>query len=61
MGQNMAYCRFRNTVVALTECIGALAEISDAHELSDEERKAALVLYELCGYYMTDHNNLDGV
>lgn len=48
--ENMAYCRFENTLASLRECKGALEDGGrfPLKELSDSERLAAIRLLELC-------------
>lgn len=46
---NMSYCRFRNTVIDLTDCLDALGEVDyDLTKLSADEEKAARRLIEIC-------------
>ncbi len=45
---NMAYCRFQNTLADLRDCEDALDEMWDLSELSEEERKAAKRLIQVC-------------
>ena len=46
---NMSYCRFRNTVIDLVDCLRALEEIDfNISELSEDEAEAACRLIELC-------------
>ena len=46
---NMSYCRFRNTVSDLDDCLRALEEIDfNISELSEDEAKAACHLIEIC-------------
>lgn len=52
---NMSYCRFRNTLSDLVDCYMAMEEIANnggvddyGDELSLEEKKAAIKLYDLC-------------
>ena len=51
---NMVYCRFRNTLEALQECLDTLDE--PGHEYpSDEEREAARRLFWLCAQMVADY------
>lgn len=43
---NMSYCRFRNTLLDLTDCYENFHE--DEGELSKEERSARRKIVELC-------------
>lgn len=52
---NMSYCRFRNTLGDLNDCLGALQEIIDnngvdqyGEKLDLKERWAARDMYDLC-------------
>lgn len=49
---NMSYCRFHNTLIDLEDCNGALLDFLDNDEAdaisSDEERRKAKQLIELC-------------
>lgn len=46
---NMSYCRFRNTVKDLQDCVDFLCESGDPlADLSDEEKRAAKRLFKLC-------------
>lgn len=58
---NMDYCKFENTLEALTECLDAF----DSNGLSEEESKARLQLLEVCksiaSQYTKEYlNDLDG-
>lgn len=44
---NMSYCRFRNTLADLQDCYDALNE-NGIDELSDEEKRAAIKLINIC-------------
>ena len=53
---NMGYCRFENTLAALRECRDALSESSDPMaELSEQERKSAIILLVLCWKLAADY------
>lgn len=47
---NMSYCRFQNTLSALDDCYDALYNElnADLDNLSDEEKRAAKELINLC-------------
>ena len=46
---NMSYCRFRNTLEDLQDCVSALNEIAEgAEELSFEEKRAAKAMLQVC-------------
>jgi len=48
---NMAYCRFENTYSDLEDCVRSLGEKS-LEELSDQEKKFAEAMRELCEEYL---------
>lgn len=48
---NMSYCRFRNTLNDLEDCVYALEDI-DLKDLSDEELWAAKRMRNLCEEYI---------
>jgi hypothetical protein len=47
----MAYCRFENTYSDLEDCVRSLGEKS-LEELSDQEKKFAEAMRELCEEYL---------
>ena len=57
---NMSYCRFQNTLTDLRDCADALDEgcldqpLHSVEALSDEERRAAKSLLELCTRLASD-------
>lgn len=51
---NMSYCQFQNTLGDLQDCYETLNEKS-LDELSDEERKAAKQLIQLCDRIAGDY------
>jgi hypothetical protein len=50
----MSYCRFQNTLADLEDCNDALYEINP-QDLSNQERRAALEMKELCELFLEDH------
>lgn len=50
----MSYCRFRNTAIALADCVYTLEDILDGvkERLSEEEHNASERIYELCKDYI---------
>ena len=46
---NMSYCRFRNTLGDLRDCVNALEE---GAEMSYEERNAAQSMRDMCERYL---------
>ena len=53
---NMAYCRFRNTLLDLQDCQRALYSMRNYRtELSEEELEAALALFRLCELLADDY------
>ena len=48
---NMSYCRFENTYKDLQDCVHSL-EIKSLEELSDQEKKFAKAMRELCEEYL---------
>ena len=48
---NMAYCRFENTYSNLKDCVDSL-EVKNLEELSDQEKKFAEAMRELCEEYL---------
>jgi hypothetical protein len=49
---NMSYCRFRNTLVDLRDCLAALRYADGFTDVdSPEEREAAQQLYEMAGTF----------
>ncbi len=44
---NMSYCRFRNTLADIRDCLDAVTDLCSKAELSPEEREAAEELAEL--------------
>ncbi len=58
MSVNMSYCRFRNTLAALRECVEELdADGNPFAQLGDEERKAAKRLIRLCRDLADDYEH----
>lgn len=59
---NMSYCRFHNTLIDLNDCESALNEfINDDENVisSDEERRCAKKLIELCQYIAENYTAED--
>jgi uncharacterized protein YjiS (DUF1127 family) len=57
---NMSYCRFRNTLGDLNDCLDALEDIGgDLSELGDEEAAAAKRLIEMCRQIADDYGSDD--
>ena len=48
---NMTYCRFENTYSDLEDCVSSL-ESKNLEELSDQEKKFAKAMRELCEEYL---------
>jgi len=48
---NMSYCRFENTYKDLQDCVRSLGKKS-LEELSDQEKKFAKSMRELCEEYL---------
>ena len=50
---NMSYCRFRNTLGDLRDCVSALDTVSTGDELlSYEEARAAKAMLQVCQEYI---------
>jgi hypothetical protein len=57
---NMSYCRFRNTLADLRDCVSALSEFCDVQkELSEEEYAAFKRLAKLCRSVADDYADED--
>lgn len=59
---NMSYCRFHNTLIDLNDCESALDEFINEGEntiSSDEERRCAKKLIELCRYIAENYQESD--
>ena len=54
---NMSYCRFRNTLADLRECLDWLSE-HEPDELKDEERAAFRKLVNLCAQIADDYRDM---
>lgn len=56
---NMSYCRFQNTLMDLQDCQEVLDEmtVEEAGKLSDEERRAATKLVNMCRQIGFDADN----
>ena len=49
----MSYCRFRNTLGDLQDCVSALNEVTvGAEELSFDEKRAAKSMLQVCREYI---------
>ena len=53
----MSYCRFRNTLADLRECLDWLSE-HEPDELKDEERAAFRKLVNLCAQIADDYRDM---
>lgn len=51
---NISYCKFRNTMLDLADCVNTLEYLRDGEEkpLSPEEYSASKRLYDLCQEYI---------
>lgn len=54
---NMSYCRFRNTMIDLADCVYTLENIRNGEEeplssLSSGEYSASKMIYDLCQEYI---------
>ncbi len=60
---NMSYCRFRNTLIDLRDCADTLEDINGEgdHNLSTEERRAALALLEICSLIAAEAEVLENI
>lgn len=65
---NMSYCRFRNTLNDLNDCLGALQEIIDNNgvaqygdKLGFEERRAASNMYDLCKEFISLYEEMEDI
>lgn len=56
---NMSYCRFRNTLIDLTDCYNALEQMYDDSycDLDPEEAEAAILLIEQCEEILSVSND----
>ena len=59
---NMSYCRFRNTAIALADCVYTLEDILDGvkEHISVEEHNASERMYELCREYIKLFEDING-
>jgi len=55
---NMGYCRFENTLKDLEDCYQALQD-NGLESLSDEERRAALKLINVCDGFASEFGGID--
>jgi hypothetical protein len=59
MPQNMSYCQFSNTLIAMRECDETLSQTSDPQQhLSDEEYKAFVKMVKLCRRIAGDYEDI---
>ena len=53
---NMSYCRFRNTLQDLRDCVNYLDD--DFNDISSEEKAAAKRMRDLCEKYIAEYDDL---
>lgn len=53
---NMSYCRFRNTLQDLRDCVNYLDD--DFNDISSEEKQAAKRMRDLCKQYIAEYDDL---
>lgn len=65
---NMSYCRFRNTLLDLNDCLSALQEIIDndgvnqyGKKLDFEERRAASNMYDACQEFISLYEEMEEI
>lgn len=65
---NMSYCRFRNTLRDLIDCLSAIQEIVDndgvnkyGEKLDLEERRAASNMYDVCQDFISLYEEMEEI
>lgn len=65
---NMSYCRFRNTLHDLIDCLSAIQEIVDndgvneyGEKLDLEERRAAKNMYDACQEFISLYEEMEEI
>lgn len=59
---NMSYCRFRNTALALSDCVWEMEEMAEEQSLRDcshEEISAMRRMKELCEEFLGFYEDLE--
>ena len=58
---NLSYCRFRNTVRDLDDCVSTLECCDGDLPLSDEEERAYHEMYKLCEIFLKEYERIEVV